>query len=376
MDNQTKFVAEKRVLLNVCKNINRGNINLSPSWQRNVVWNKRMQQDLISTILKGFPINPVVFWRTEKDNKEVCVDGKNRLSAINDFVNNKFMVSFQGKEISYKDLTEEKRESFDDENLDIRVLVGSYWNETRIREYFQVIQGGCKLTWPEIINAFNNSFVDCMRELMVSTQEEFYKVLGDDCNNRFELYNIVANIISVHPHVYSKYKTTNKTKRRTADTNKSLMKYVTNFDDFELKDGEQECLKCFIIDTVDIIASLQKMQREKVSPNRSIWFLSETESNSARIKPGIRDFTSVAYYIVLNPTKTKKAIKNELKKVFTKFVTASLNPSEHKDVLPLIRDYYITNGKNQKQYAWASVSARYDIMQQVLKMATTPLIDL
>lgn len=365
-DNQTKFISKQRVLKSVCKSINRGIIDLCPAWQRNVVWNTRMQRDLITTILKGFPINPIVVWRVDDGNKEVCVDGKNRLSAICDFVNNKFTVQFNDVDVRYDELPEEIRDRFDDENLDIRILTGSYWTETKVREYFQVIQGGSKLTWPEIINAFNNKFVDFMRSTMVDNQSRFCLVLGEDCNTRFELYNIIANVFSVHPIVYCQYKSS-KNKRRTADTNKSLMKYVMNFEDFTLSDTEAATLTSFLQTTIEVIAKLNDMQKNDITPlNKSIWFLTETESNTSRIKPGIRDFTSVAYYISLNTNKTVDDIISELKMIFKEFVRISLNSSKHHKAMSVIRDYYITYGKNQKQYAWSSVSCRYDIMKHIL----------
>jgi hypothetical protein len=361
-DNQTKFISKQRLLRNVCKNITRGNIDLYPAWQRNVVWNTRMQRDLITTILKGFPINPIVVWQIDDGKKEVCVDGKNRLSAIFEFINNKYTVEYEGKDIKFDELPEEVRERFEDENLDIRILTGSYWTETKVREYFQVIQGGAKLTWPEIINAFNNKFVDFMREVMINNQSRFAQILGEDCNVRFELYNIIANVFSVHPIVYRQYKSS-KNKQRTADTNKSLMKYVMNFDDFNVSNEETLVLVSFLHSTIDIIDELHTMQKNEITRlNKSIWFLTETDTNTTRIKPGIRDFTSIAYYIVLNPTRSIDAISFDMKKMFKTFMRATLNPSKHHDIMSFVRDYYITYGKNQKQYAWSSVDKRYNIM--------------
>lgn len=364
-DNQTKFISKQRPISSVCKSISRGTIDLCPAWQRNVVWNTRMQKGLIMTILKGFPINPIVVWQIEQGTKEVCVDGKNRLSAIYEFVNGKFAVNYNGTDLRFDELPDNVKDNFNDENLDIRILTGSYWNETKVREYFQVIQGGSKLTWPEIINSFNSKFVDFMRDVMLSTQKRFERVLGNDCNSRFELYNIIANVISVHPTVYNQYNT-QKNKPRTADTNKSLMKYVMNFENFVVTDDEAHELTQFILNTIEVIEALHVMQQNEVTPlNKSIWYLTETDSNLTRVKPGIRDFTSVAYYIVANPTMELSTVIANLKGVFRAFLQAIRNPTRKQDVVHLIHEYYIVYGKNQKQYAWSSVSKRYDIMQKV-----------
>lgn len=362
-DNQTKYISKQRPIDTICKSITRGRLDLCPAWQRNIVWNTRMQRALITTILKGFPINPIVVWQV--DNKEVCVDGKNRLSAIYDFVNNKFSVEYDNQNVLHEDLSEDIRDRFNEENLDIRILTGTYWNETKVREYFQVIQGGSKLTWPEIINAFNNRFVDFMRRVMVDNQNRFAVVLGEECNARFELYNIIANVFSIHPIIQRQYKSSNN-KQRTADTNKSLMKYVMNFEDFNLSDEEVETLTLFLQKTIEVISRLHDMQKIEITPlNKSIWFLTENESNTSRNKPGIRDFTSIAYYISLNEHKSLDEIVSVLMTVFKQFVKVAINPSKNQVVMSLIRDYYITYGKNQKQYAWSSVYNRYNIMQKM-----------
>lgn len=369
---ETKFISRAFPISSLCRKITEGELDLSPPWQRNVVWTIEMQRKLVMTVLKGFPINPIVIWTF--DGKELCVDGKNRLTAIQNFMNNMFTVYWDGSDIKYNDLSQKAKNDFNDENLDIRILTGLYWNETKVREYFQVIQGGSKLTWPEIINSFNNKFVDFMREIMLNNQDRFVKLLGTECNNRFELYNVIANVFSVHPLVYSQYNT-KKTKLRTADTNKSLMTYVMNFEDFEIDDSGSKELTEFLHKTIYVLEALHSMQQKEIaSYSKSIWYLTETDSSSVRNKPGIRDFTSVAYYITLNPTIDLDVIICDIKTVFKVFVQTTLDSSKSHDIKSLIHDYYITYGKNQKQYAWTSVSERYKIMLQVLKQKDKPLI--
>jgi len=370
-----KFHSESDMLVCVCDRIEKRYIELEPVWQRKVVWNTRMQRELIQTILDGFPINPIVLWEVNEGARSVCVDGKNRLSSIYDFKNNKFATT-DGK--YYNDLDKDIQYSFDKHSLDFRILRGSYWTEAKVRQYFQVIQGGSKLTWPEKINAYSNNFVDVMREVMRNTEGDFKQVLGQHCNDRFDLYNIIANVLSVHKIVYEKYEEATS-KRKAADTNYALSKYITNLENFEVTPAELQQLDAFVKKVIKVVGSLQIMQQEEIAAtNKSIWYLTEADSNSARSKPGIRDFTSVAYYVSHNYSKTVSMIISELKQVFKKFVTVvqvSQAAQEH-SLMKHVRDYYNLYGKNQKQYAWSSVSSRYDIMLQVLKYKEQPLIDL
>ncbi|KAL5507364.1 hypothetical protein ACEPAH_6820 [Sanghuangporus vaninii] len=79
--------------------IHEGHIDLSPPYQRAVVWSREKQMTLIESIFRNFYIPPVLFYvRTELDDPDlpvrVCMDGKQRLSSIQAF--------FDGQ-IPYKD---------------------------------------------------------------------------------------------------------------------------------------------------------------------------------------------------------------------------------------------------------------------------------
>jgi len=75
---------------------NRGELVLSPKYQRNAVWNLNAKSYLIDTILNGLPIPPI-FIRQKIDlelNKTIreVLDGQQRLRAIVEFKNNEFKI--------------------------------------------------------------------------------------------------------------------------------------------------------------------------------------------------------------------------------------------------------------------------------------------
>lgn len=98
----------------------RGELELSPKYQRNSVWNDEAKSYLIDTILRGLPIPPI-FLRQQTDintrstNREI-IDGQQRIRAILEFiVEEKFAVKrshnkeYGGKK--YSDLDDDTRES-------------------------------------------------------------------------------------------------------------------------------------------------------------------------------------------------------------------------------------------------------------------------
>lgn len=74
-----------------------GELEISPKYQRNSVWDEKAKSYLIDTIIRGLPV-PQIFIRqiidikTRKTNREI-IDGQQRMRTILSFVNDEFMIS-------------------------------------------------------------------------------------------------------------------------------------------------------------------------------------------------------------------------------------------------------------------------------------------
>ena len=68
-----------------------GEINLSPDFQRNVVWDNRRKSKLIESILLRIPL-PVFYFSSDRDGILSVVDGLQRLTAIHEFMQNKLVL--------------------------------------------------------------------------------------------------------------------------------------------------------------------------------------------------------------------------------------------------------------------------------------------
>ena len=62
---------------------------LDPEFQREYVWTQKQKSELIESILMGIPI-PIVYLFQTKDARIQVVDGRQRIGAVIDFMNNKF----------------------------------------------------------------------------------------------------------------------------------------------------------------------------------------------------------------------------------------------------------------------------------------------
>ncbi|WP_293887917.1 MULTISPECIES: DUF262 domain-containing protein [unclassified Sphingobacterium] len=71
--------------------INRGDINLTPDFQRNLVWDNQRKSRLIESILMRIPL-PMFYFAQDDEGRISVVDGLQRLSTIRDFMDNKFQL--------------------------------------------------------------------------------------------------------------------------------------------------------------------------------------------------------------------------------------------------------------------------------------------
>jgi uncharacterized protein with ParB-like and HNH nuclease domain len=72
--------------------IEEGDIDMTPDFQRNLVWNNFQKSRLIESILLRIPL-PMFYFSEDKEGKMTIVDGLQRLTTIKEFMDNKFKLS-------------------------------------------------------------------------------------------------------------------------------------------------------------------------------------------------------------------------------------------------------------------------------------------
>lgn len=158
--------------------IHEGEIDLSPPYQRAVVWNREKQMTLIDSIFRNFYIPPVLFM-SRKPSKEfapkICMDGKQRLSSIQAFIDG---------QIPYRDPNTRRLFYYSVSNSQAKkklVIPDKYkaiFNSKQItcvefkdidpaieRDVFQRVQLGVALTAAEKLAAISSPYADWISEL-------------------------------------------------------------------------------------------------------------------------------------------------------------------------------------------------------------------
>lgn len=142
--------------------IDEGSLDLQPDFQRAEVWRLPKKKLLIDTILRGWQVPPVhVILNGESDVQEV-LDGQQRLSAIRDFMYNKFKIDGRIEPLdddikeldglTFEKLPTKIKNRF--ERYAIRVFEITEYNQGEPGELFNRLNESLKLTSAEKRNAY------------------------------------------------------------------------------------------------------------------------------------------------------------------------------------------------------------------------------
>lgn len=153
---------------------------LEVDFQRNRVWNNKQKCELIESILMGLPL-PIFYFKQQNNSTYVVVDGKQRLSTLFEFLNNKFTLKslkilrfLNGKK--FGDLTEELgiyQSQLEDYQVYSHVILPPTPDKIIFDIFDRVNRGGTKLNKQEIRNAlYHGRGLDMITNIAKSTEFE------------------------------------------------------------------------------------------------------------------------------------------------------------------------------------------------------------
>jgi len=153
--------------------------NLQPDFQRGEVWSLNKKKYLIDSILRGWHVPPIHIVANKSSELEV-LDGQQRLTAIRDFIEEKFAIDgyLEPEEDSileldgllYSELPTIVKNNFN--GYTIRIFTVSEYNIDEPAELFYRLNQPTNLTSAEKRNAFYGPIRDQIKEI---------KKLMDDC---------------------------------------------------------------------------------------------------------------------------------------------------------------------------------------------------
>lgn len=148
-----------------------GKLTIQPEYQRNYIYADKggnMEQAVIESLLKGYPLGLIYFNKVSKDRLEV-LDGQQRITSIGRFVTNKFAIIDNGNPKNFDGLPADKQAKILESQLLIYECEGK---ESEIKEWFKTINiAGVPLNSQELLNAvYSGTFVTKAKEEFSNSQ--------------------------------------------------------------------------------------------------------------------------------------------------------------------------------------------------------------
>ena len=170
-------------LREVVDQINDRDIDLSPDFQRDYVWNNQQKIRLIESILLGIPL-PAFYFNQESDGSFQIVDGVQRLSTISSFMNNGYTLQSQHLEylkhldgLKFEDLPSLELRRFRATQIVVHVIEPSTPNGIKYDIFSRVNTLGSPLKPQEIRHAMSTSRARDFLKLL-SENESFDDATG------------------------------------------------------------------------------------------------------------------------------------------------------------------------------------------------------
>lgn len=137
--------------------LKRKELIIDPDFQRHDVWTSKQKSELIESILMGIPI-PLMYLFEDRNGKKQVVDGRQRIGAILDFLDNKFKLKnlrilSQLNEYYFNDLEPKLQGVFEDYQLFFYIIQPPTPERVKYDIFDRVNRGGTSLNKQEMRNA-------------------------------------------------------------------------------------------------------------------------------------------------------------------------------------------------------------------------------
>lgn len=236
-----------------------GQLDISPEFQRNVVWQNPAQTRLIDSFIKQLPIPSLCISLDYKTDKRLVIDGLQRISTIVKFLSSDdWRLSdledidprIAGKTVGeIRKSTNEIYERVQNLTIPVTVLRCDYTKVSHNNYLFTIFHrlntGGIKLNNQEIRNCiYNGAFNSLLKSLTKDEKWKKFHFVKNNNSSRFESEEIVLRFFAF----YDSYE----------DYNGKLAKFLNNYM-LKNKNPDESFLKSkknLFWDTLDIISRI------------------------------------------------------------------------------------------------------------------------
>lgn len=182
--------------------MNKGTIDLQPSFQRRGAWDETRKSRLIESIIVGMPVpNIALAERKDHRGRFIVIDGKQRLLAIQEFMNNGYRLrgldlreDLNGKSFNMLDVND--CESF--ENSTLRATLIKNWKDENFlwAAFYRLNVGSLPLSPQELRKALiGGKLIDAIEEYLQNSKP-FQTIFGVGLDKRMRDSELVLRFLA------------------------------------------------------------------------------------------------------------------------------------------------------------------------------------
>lgn len=182
--------------------INKGNIDLQPGFQRRAAWDDTRKSRLIESIIVGMPVpNIVLAENKEHRGRFIVIDGKQRLLSINEFIKGAYGLRGLDMRSDLNDKTYANLPAADREYLDnstLRATVIKNWSDEDFlyATFYRLNSGSLPLSPQELRKALiGGKLLESIENYLIASQP-FHAVFGDRLDKRMRDSELVLRFIA------------------------------------------------------------------------------------------------------------------------------------------------------------------------------------
>lgn len=195
----------------VVTRIEENEIDLAPDFQRGFIWKKDRQSRLIESLMLRIPI-PVFYVAADNEENWRVVDGVQRISTINRYMNNWF--GLQGLEylkdmegLEYENLPRPMQRRIDETQLVVNVIDPGTPEDVMFNVFRRINTGGEPLTAQEIRHALNPGIARTYLKDLANSKEFLLATDGSVKPMRMKDRECVLRFLAFHMEPWENYRT-------------------------------------------------------------------------------------------------------------------------------------------------------------------------
>ena len=199
---QIRIAKEQSSVFELLRKEKRGQVVLSPDFQRKDVWDRKHKSELIESVLMGIPV-PLIYLFEDENGVRQIIDGKQRISALKLFIENNYSLT---KLSMLPELTGKKfdgiapflQAKLEDYQLNTYVIQPPTPEYVKFNIFERVNRGGVNLNKQEMRHAlYQGKATDLLKFLAESV--EFKNVTGEGVkSNRMRDRYLILRFVALY----------------------------------------------------------------------------------------------------------------------------------------------------------------------------------